>query len=263
MKCLKHIHSWLITGISIIVIGGCARSTPELLNVDIGSPINEVIIVHSNPDESAGQFKLNRALNDSILSNRLNLQASSDENRLNHFSSIGNNYYIYLATDSLGKKELQIIKDSIAIHKDSKRYFVLSKNMAWCNNRSLFHKIKTERSRSGEYTDNNFWTDLEPMFKKLKQEVYFIGGGMARDIGDDGYLYFAYENIHLVGTGIGESAESNVLKINLHENDEISIELHLQHSDSILDLKTYKLPFSRQRKSSLKPFFQKLNEDSY
>jgi len=259
-----NIAYWIITCSAAISQLGCARPTPELFHVQVNSPIDEIICVQSNAKSTTGGFEVNRKIPDSLFTTYLKLhELDSRGKKRCTFSAINDNYYIHLNRDSLNQENLQLIKDSISAHQQCKRYFILSENMIWCNNRSLFCKVQTEQSRIGEYRDNNFWTELEPMFNKLEQDVYFIGGGMARDTGDDGYLYFAYENIHLIGTGIGESLESNALKINIHEDDRISIEVHAEYSDSIFDLKTYKLPFSRQRKSSLKPFFQKLNEDSY
>jgi len=247
----------------LLAVTRCNQPTPEIHSEIPASPINHYIVAYSNFQDEANPAlatHLRLITSDSLNTDCFKLSnGKQDSTAITQVSMINGNLIIQLHTmlGDVSLYDLNQIKDSIKVHSTCANIFVLMSEMPWCNQFGLFQRLKINASQTTIYNESNFWTAVEPIFKELPQQTYFIGGQMGKEKGDDGYTYFQYENISLIGTGTGESKESNVLKFNLHESKEVSIELHFVNNDTVFDLKTYKLPFSRQKKSSLKPFLTK------
>lgn len=169
-----------------------------------------------------------------------------------------NSLFLFLDSESseqgIGEEQLDWIESELMKSSAVDRVFVLMHKLIWWNQHSIFKEITVNSRWNTDHMKLNFWTDIEPLFNGLGKHVYFIAGDMAGDKNDDGYMYFNYENLHFIGTGVGASEESNYLHLNVHENNAVSIDVHLLN-DSIntYDLKTYTVPFLEAKKSPLKP----------
>lgn len=252
----------------VLVFTSCNKELPEKKPQIINAPVNYSFVVasiQSNDAESAVQ--LMETMSGLITPRHWKTFGLSqlqspviDESLMNPIKS-GQYYmaqgdlFIEVITDEgmFTRQHLSMIRKAIDVHSNAVNIFVLMDQVPWYNQHSIFKRIKFSKLSGVNYIDLNFWNEVEPMFKGLPQQVYFVGGAMGRSSDDEGYMYFHYANLHILATGAGKSPESNVLCFKVHDAKEVSIELHPTANDTVFDLTTYSLPYSQAEKKPLKP----------
>lgn len=103
--------------------------------------------------------------------------------------------------------------------------FVYFHQLIWWSPTNLYHSIRLN-SLEGRKENNNFWTEVEPIFNGLNNSVYFIAGDIGAAEWADDYSYHSYDNIHLISSGMGEGIGDNFLSIHVNEKKKVSIVLY-------------------------------------
>lgn len=144
---------------------------------------------------------------------------------------------------NISGEQLEFFKTSVkANYKKVDNIFVLFHQLLWKED-VRFKNVKVN-SLEGKADTINFWTEIEPVLHKTNKPVYMIAGdiGAARWSGD--YMYYSYDNIKLIASGMGEGIGDNFLIINIDEFKNVDIDiLALQGNiNSLGHIEDYVLP---------------------
>ena len=224
--------------ISFLLLSGCTKPVPKKVSKEILSPVELEYVLP-------------------IL--RRNLKLSDTNCGFAELLTPANDFFIHIGDENgiYCPNTIEQIENAIDRMTDTSGIlFVLVDHFTWGNQYGIFKRIKSNSIREGTYNESNFWSEVEPILNNCGHSVYVICNTLGKEIGDDGYVYQSYENLHLVGYGKGFSEESCELTVSRHQNDEVSLGLLFQDNDTLYDLKTYVLPFARAKREPLQPNFQ-------
>jgi len=111
--------------------------------------------------------------------------------------------------------------------------FVLFHQLLWWENENIYGPFKPN-STAGIIRPTNFWTVIEPLFHELPNNVVFCGGDMGAAWWSADFVYDNYDNITIVGSGMGEEDGDNFVVLNINDDKTVSYDL-ICLSDSTLD----------------------------
>ena len=107
---------------------------------------------------------------------------------------------------------LQETLDSNA--QQSSNIFVFFHQLIWWDEDNIFGQIALN-STEGRNEPVNFWTDVEPLFHALDTPVIMFAGDMGAAWWAHDVMYFTYDNIQLVGSGMGEGPGDNFIIVDV------------------------------------------------
>ncbi len=80
---------------------------------------------------------------------------------------------------------------------------------------------------------HNFWTHIEPIFHFLPNQVVFACGDFGAGPWSDNFMYDTYDNITLLGTGMGEGNGDNYFIVNVAEDKSLNVEIRCLDTNQI------------------------------
>ncbi len=86
--------------------------------------------------------------------------------------------------------------------------------LLWWEPDNIYANIKPN-SFAGMVSPINFWTDIEPLFHQLPNQVVFCAGDLEAASWSNDFMYDSYDNIRLMGSGMGEGIGDNFIVINV------------------------------------------------
>jgi hypothetical protein len=121
-------------------------------------------------------------------------------------------------------EQLDFLKKTVeAKAGESRNIFVLFHQLLWWDKATKYKKVRPN-STKGKADSINFWTEIEPMFRQLKNEVFMIAGDMGGTNWSDVLMYDHYENITFVASGMGRGDGDNFIMINV-KADTVELEV--------------------------------------
>lgn len=117
---------------------------------------------------------------------------------------------------------LENVVDSNAQFVDN--IFVFFHQILWWENDNLYEDI-TPNSFSGRADTINFWSEIEPIFNVLPNQVVFCSGDFGAAYWSDDFMYDTYSNITFIGSGMGEGVGDNIVVINIDSTKAITYDL--------------------------------------
>ena len=111
--------------------------------------------------------------------------------------------------------------------------FVFFHQLLWWENDNIYKPYKPN-SFAGIVRPINFWTVIEPLFNELPNQVVFCAGDMGAASWSSDFVYDSYDNISIVGSGMGEGIGDNFVVINVNQNKSIDYDL-ICLNDSVLE----------------------------
>lgn len=130
--------------------------------------------------------------------------------------------------------QLKMLKNILDTLNPSANIFVFVHHVIWWAKDNLFKDVKIHY---GCRDSINFWSVIEPMFKRLPNQTYFFAG----DIGGhgQGISYYQDERLHYFASGMG-GADDNFLRVDVLKNRSVEVKIILlddaqQASTSLLD----------------------------
>lgn len=97
---------------------------------------------------------------------------------------------------------------------DANKIFVFLHELIWWSPDSIFQNIVLNYIPS--YPGNtNFFTEIEPVFHALPNQVVFFAGDLGATIEVSPYMYYTYDNITLIASGMGGGIEDNMLVVDV------------------------------------------------
>jgi len=104
------------------------------------------------------------------------------------------------------------------------RIFVFFHQTLWWQSDNKYSAI-TPNSTEGRADTINFWSEIEPIFNQLENEVVMFAGDIGATSYSECVMYDNYDNITFIATGMGRGDGDNFVVINEQNGHDISYDL--------------------------------------
>ena len=181
-----------------------------------------------------------------------NSRKTSPERFLETYSSFEVNNDLHIILDpNLGKwnikgDQLDFLRNTLR-KKSSQvnNIFVYFHHLLWWSADNKYSPFRPN-SLARRAESINFWTEVVPLFTELENDVYLYAGDIGANVRSKNCFYDTFDNIHLIGTGVGNGKGDNFLITQIYSDKEVEIKLVSLMSEDIsslgnfLDYCTYK-----------------------
>lgn len=116
---------------------------------------------------------------------------------------------------------------------EARNVFVFFHQLIWIDRKNNKYSTVAPNSFEGRADTINFWTEVEPLFNALPNEVYMFAGDIGAAHWSDDAMYDHYDNITFIATGMGEGVGDNFVFIDVDETGKVSFELISLNEDDI------------------------------
>ena len=124
---------------------------------------------------------------------------------------------------------LKVVVDENA--SASRNIFVFFHQLLWLDKTNKYKEVKPN-SMKGKADTINFWTEIEPMFHQLPNEVFMFAGDVGGTNWGDYLMYDHYDNITFVASGMGRGEGDNFIIANVLA-DTVELEVITLSGDDI------------------------------
>ncbi|MFT5698314.1 MAG: hypothetical protein ACI8ZB_001169 [Desulforhopalus sp.] len=142
-----------------------------------------------------------------------------------------------IARWNISGRQLEFLKNTLEKSSEYENIFVFFHQILWWKKNNKYRKSYLN-SRYGRAKDINFWTEIEPIFKQLNNNVYMFAGdtGVAKSSLPS---YDAYDNIHFVASGMGGGVNDNYVKVCVNKDANQTVNVEFVWLNDRSDLKTF------------------------
>jgi hypothetical protein len=145
---------------------------------------------------------------------------------------------------NISGEQMEFLKETLYENKENTdNIFVYFHQLLWWKNNSIYTNYRPN-SFEGKADTINFWSEVEPMFSKLSNEVFMFAGDVGAANWAADFMYDKYGNISLIASGMGEGKGDNFVVVNVHENKSVSYDLICLNDTALYcfgDLTDYRL----------------------
>ena len=110
--------------------------------------------------------------------------------------------------------------------------FVFTHQLLWWDENNKYSEICLNSVEDRD-SSMNFWTEVEPIFHNLPNNVVFCAGDIGANKKASDFMYDTYDNITFVASGMGEGPGDNFIIINVDENKNVSFDLICLDEDKL------------------------------
>ncbi len=153
-------------------------------------------------------------------------------------SRYGNTYHYFTLHDDLfiildpnldhwniSGDQLDFLLTTLINHASSSdNIYVFFHQMLWWTKDNIYKDLRGN-SNEGRAQQINFWTDIEPLFHNLDNEVYMFAGDIGAGNWTPDVVYDHYDNISFIASGMGEGPGDNFVVVNTHTDKSVSYDL--------------------------------------
>ena len=135
-------------------------------------------------------------------------------------------------------------------YRDVDNIFVFFHQLLWQEPNNIYQNLMPN-SYLDRKDNINFWTVIEPIFNALPNEVYFFSGDLGATAKGSKIAYDHYDNISLIGSGMGYTYGENFVVVNVLKDKSVQYDLiYLEDiDDCICELQEYQLTSDSTKKS--------------
>ena len=120
--------------------------------------------------------------------------------------------------------QLNFLKQTLASNSENvSNIFVFFHQILWKEVDNEFSYIKWN-SNAGRDESINFWSEVEPLFSALDNEIIMFAGDLGASWSSD-VSYDKYNNITLISSGMGDENGENFIVVNIHNDYSIHYDL--------------------------------------
>ncbi len=135
---------------------------------------------------------------------------------------------------NISGEQLDFLKTTLAENSENvDNIFVFFHQLLWWKKDNKYAHLRPN-SFDGRADSINFWSEVEPLFSKLKNQVGMFAGDVGAADWSDDFMYDRYGNITLIASGMGEGKGDNFVVANVHSDKSVTYEL-ICLSDTILN----------------------------
>lgn len=126
---------------------------------------------------------------------------------------------------NISGEQLEFLKETVKTNYETvDNIFVFTHQLLWWSDENKYSEIVLN-SEEDRDENMNFWTEVEPIFSGLPNNVVFCAGDIGANQKASDFMYDTYDNITFVASGMGEGIGDNFIVINVDENKNISFNL--------------------------------------
>ena len=147
-----------------------------------------------------------------------------------YFSFIHKNDLFIILTPSLDKWNISgeqkdfLIKTLEKDHKNVDNVFIFLHELIWWSPENEFRNIEINY-RPHYPGKTNFHDEIEPLLKKIPNNIVIFAGDLGCTDKVSAYMYYKYDNITLVASGMGGGVNDNYIVVNVLKNRTLNYEL--------------------------------------
>lgn len=116
---------------------------------------------------------------------------------------------------------IQTLEDN---QDDTNNIFVFFHQLLWWESDNIYQNVALN-SLQGRADEINFWTEIEPLFRAMPNEVYMFAGDVGANPTGDEFMYHNYNNITLIASGMGGWQRDNIIFIDVAKDKTVSFRL--------------------------------------
>lgn len=128
--------------------------------------------------------------------------------------------------------QLLYLQTTIA-EEELRNVFVFVHQLLWWGTKPEYKEIVVN-SINERSSQNNFWSEVAPIFEKTGQPVYIFAGDIGAFKWSKGTYYHEVGNIHLIASGMGSGVDDNILIVHVPRSDSVRIDVLPILKDSIV-----------------------------
>lgn len=129
--------------------------------------------------------------------------------------------------------QLDFLQSTVDSHAVAvKNVYVYFHQVLWWENENTFYKIKMN-STEGRADTINFWSEVEPLFHQLTNQVYMFAGDVGATATGGEVFYHNYDNITFVASGMGGYQRDNFIIVDVYEDGSTKFRLIALNTDLI------------------------------
>ncbi|MCB0686316.1 MAG: metallophosphoesterase [Saprospiraceae bacterium] len=80
-------------------------------------------------------------------------------------------------------------------------------------------------SKDGKAPSINFWTEIEPLLKKLENQIFLFAGDVGATPDKTSFFYDRYDNITFVASGMGNLIQDNYVIVDVSQDGKVDIKI--------------------------------------
>ena len=145
------------------------------------------------------------------------------------FFSLHNDLFIILDPNldnwNISGDQLDFLKSTLQNQAaNSDNIYVFFHQMLWWTEDNIYRDLQNN-STEGRAPQINFWTEVEPLFNNLENEVYMFAGDVGAGSWASDVVYDHYDNIRFIASGMGEGPGDNFVVVNINTDKSVSYDL--------------------------------------
>jgi len=126
--------------------------------------------------------------------------------------------------------QLDFLKTVLEQHRQAEHLFVFMHQILWVKREPYFKRF-IPNSIMGRAKTINYWDEVESLFRLTEKPVYlFAGDTGAFPLGRE-ILYHAYDNIHLIASGMGGGERDNYVLVKVSEDRSVTLQVIALNGD--------------------------------
>jgi len=125
-----------------------------------------------------------------------------------------------------------------------KNIYVFFHQLLWWSPDNIYKNVKANSVADRDPT-MNFWTEVEPLFNALPNNVIMFAGDVGQSTTVTPYMYHQYENITFIASGMGNGVTDNFVIVDVWSDKSVTyrlISLNSAEMDALGELVDYVLP---------------------
>lgn len=134
-----------------------------------------------------------------------------------------------------------VLEDTANIQRN---IFVFFHQLLWWSPDNKYKDVRVN-STEKRSAQNNFWSEVMPLFEKTNQKIFMFAGDMGAGNWVGNYFYDTFENFTFVATGMGNDNEDNFIIVKVDDVGAVSFEmisLNNEDINALGNLEDYILP---------------------
>jgi hypothetical protein len=90
----------------------------------------------------------------------------------------------------------------------------------------------------------NYWAEIDPILRSFDNPIYLFAGDIGATASSSHYMYYHYDNVRLIASGMGRGGDDNYMIVEVKGNGEVKLNLMALAGDRFRlgDIELYELP---------------------
>ncbi|MFT5566961.1 MAG: hypothetical protein ACI81Y_001909 [Glaciecola sp.] len=134
---------------------------------------------------------------------------------------------------NISGEQLVFLENTLLSNQDVvSNIYVFFHQVLWKTDDNIYSNI-TPNSITGQSETVNFWPTIMPLFTSLSNHTMFFAGDLGAASWSTDFSYDSFDNIELIGSGMGEFNGENFVVINVGEDKSIDHDLICLNGDEL------------------------------